>query len=87
MDVSWEESSEIITSIGETIDYVKLYGIISKRMNIATPLLETVAMEIGRSIFISYPFINFISVQVKKLNVGVAGLEGSLGVSWTKNFR
>jgi dihydroneopterin aldolase len=86
VELTWNDPPKIITALEETIDYVSVYNIIATRMKLPTALLETVAMEIGSTIYNTYGFVSGISVKVLKLHPAVVGMQGALGVSWVRNF-
>lgn len=85
-DVQFHEEVSEITSINQTINYVDIYQIIKSRMDIPCSLLETLVMNIGNSIYEKYSGIRSINIQIKKLHPPVSGLQGSVGVSWHKEF-
>ena len=60
--VDFHERDEVIQHISETIDYARIYGIIKKRMNVPTPLLETVVMHIGNDIHQQFPDLKSITI-------------------------
>ncbi|MEO6705841.1 MAG: dihydroneopterin aldolase [Ginsengibacter sp.] len=84
--VSFNERTDVIEHIYDTINYEAVYEIIQKRMSVATPLLETVVMEIGREVSRTYPELNSIDVSIKKLYPPIEGMQGASGVTWHKNF-
>lgn len=84
--VEFHEKAEVVEHINETIDYVKIYDIIKMRMQIPTPLMETIVMQTGNDIHIHFPVLKKISVSIKKMNLPVEGMQGSAEVSWHKEF-
>lgn len=80
------EGPEIIRHIDHTIDYTKVYNIIKKWMAVATPLLETVCMEIGKEIQEKFPDVKFISVTIKKMHPPIEGFTGHTAVTWHKEY-
>ena len=80
------DEGELISSLLKSIDYVNIYEIVKQRMEIVNPLLETLAMNIGNDIYSKYSFVNFIRVDIQKLEPPIVGFIGSVGVSWFKNF-
>ena len=84
--LEFHENTEVITHINDTINYVTIYNFIKKRMNIPTPLLETIVMEIGNEIHAEYPLVKSIHISIKKLNPPIEGIQGAAGVSWQKQF-
>src|ERR1019366_732507 len=43
--VEFQEDTSVIHSIHDTVNYTDMYHIIRERMNVPTPLLETVVMD------------------------------------------
>jgi dihydroneopterin aldolase len=84
--LEFHETAEVITHIDETISYVAIYDLIKERMNIPTPLLETVVMEIGNEIHTRYPLLKLINISIKKMHPPIEGMQGSAGVIWHKQF-
>lgn len=84
-DVQFYEEGKI-DALDQTINYTDVFEIIKKRMHIPTPLLETVIMDIGIAISEQYNFIRFINISLKKIHPPIEGIEGSVGVSWYKQF-
>jgi dihydroneopterin aldolase len=80
------EKNEIIEHINDTIDYSKVYEIIKRRMQIPTPLLETVVMHAGNDIHHHFPELKTISISIKKMSLPVEGMQGFAEVSWHKEF-
>lgn len=85
-DVQFHEEHAQIHSLCETINYVDVFEIIKDRMKIPTQLLETVVMEIGNSIYEKYNYVRSINVSLKKKHPPIEKIEGSVGVSWHKEF-
>ena len=84
--VEFHEGTSVITSIHETINYAEIYRIIKTRMDIPTPLLETVLMEIGNEIHCRFPKLKSINISVKKMHPPIEGIEGSAVVGYNKEF-
>jgi dihydroneopterin aldolase len=84
--VEFNESAEVISHINDTVNYVTIYQIIKNRMSIPAPLLETVAMEIGKEIHGEFPGLASIRISIKKMHPPIEGIQGSAGVVWYKQF-
>lgn len=80
------EETQVITSIHETINYAEIYKIIKMRMAIPTPLLETVIMEAGNSIYQKFPELYSINISIEKMHPPIEGMQGSAIVSWKKDY-
>ena len=72
--------------INDTVNYEAIYNIIKERMNIPTPLLETVVMETGNKIHHAFPGLKRISISIKKMHPPIEGMQGAAEVSWHKEF-
>jgi len=84
--VDFHEGLNVIKSINDTINYADIYNIIRERMNVPTPLLETVVMEIGDEIHNEFPQLKAIKISLKKMNPPIEGMQGSAGVNWQRQF-
>ena len=84
--LEFHENSETIVHINDTIDYSKVYDIIKTRMQVPTPLLETIVMQTGNDIHNHFPDLKTISISIKKLNLPIEGMQGFAEVSWHKEF-
>jgi len=82
----FHEKDDVITHINDTINYELIYTIIKERMDIPTPLLETVVMETGNKIYRTFPYLKTISISIKKMHPPIEGLQGAAEVSWHKEF-
>jgi dihydroneopterin aldolase len=71
---------EQIVSLNQTVDYVKVYQIISERMKIATPLLETLAQEMATSIYMADKIIKYIEINIKNLTPPIPDFKGTVGI-------
>lgn len=77
---------EIITELGQTVNYVTVYNIIKSRMLIPTALLETLAQDIASLIHSLNTDINSISVSIEKKNPPISNIEGAISVKYTKEW-
>ncbi len=77
---------EHITSLNQTINYASVYGIIQKRMNIPTALLETLAQELVSAIHVFDNRISSIKVSIEKKDPPISNMQGSVSVSLSKDF-
>lgn len=80
--VIYYHPQKIIHSINQTINYEEVYKLIEERMQIATPLLETVAMEIAQKILQQFLLAEEIKIAIKKLHPPIKNMNGSVGVSF-----
>jgi dihydroneopterin aldolase len=85
-EISFREHEDVIHSIKHTIDYGDIFMIIQRRMLNPTPLLEEIVMDIGVTIKQQFEQVSSISISLKKLHPPIAGLQGSVGVTWKKDY-
>jgi dihydroneopterin aldolase len=85
LEVSFE-ANETITSINESINYVKLYELVKKFMLQEQRLLETIAMNISHAIHEQYPQVKKISITITKKYPPVINFSGNVAVSYVKEF-
>lgn len=85
-DIQFHEEHTQINDLEQTINYADVYEMIKKRMHIPTSLLETVVMDIGNSIYEKYNYVRYINVSLKKIHPPIESIEGSVGVTWHKEF-
>lgn len=86
MEVTFDEQGKDITSIEQTISYEELFHILKAHMDIPTPLLETIAIEVGKEIHSKYPVVKSITIDITKQKPPIEGLNGAVGVSWHKEY-
>lgn len=79
-------ADEKISSIHQTINYVSIYDIIKKRMDIPTALLETLAQDIADEIYSFDKRLQAISVSIEKKNPPMLNIKGSVSVNYEKQF-
>lgn len=79
-------ADEQITTLEQTINYATVYEIIKQRMQIATPLLETLVQDLTEAIRAFDNRIKSISVSVEKKNPPISNMEGSVSVHYKKDF-
>ncbi len=84
--VEFHENTHVIKSIHETINYVEIYRIIKERMELPTPLLETILMEIGNEIHERFPQLKSINISIQKMHPPIEGIEGSIVVRYHKEY-
>lgn len=84
--VQIQPTDELITELHQTVNYHAVFELIKDWMQQPEPLLETVCMNIERSIFGTFPFIRSVSVTIKKLQPPIPGFTGNCAVSWYKEY-
>jgi dihydroneopterin aldolase len=86
LEVSLESTSDVITKMTETINYIKLYELVKKHMLQTTDLLETLATAITEDIHLSYAQVKKISISITKKYPPVINFSGNVAVSYVKEF-
>jgi dihydroneopterin aldolase len=86
LSVAYNENKGRFDNINDVLNYVELYEIVSKRMSIASPLLEEVADSIIRKIKHQYSVVKQISLSIYKLGAPVEGFQGKIGITLEKKF-
>jgi 7,8-dihydroneopterin aldolase/epimerase/oxygenase len=76
----------IVTSIDDTINYVTLFEIVKRRMQVPTPLLETLVMQIADDVKESFTDLKRISVRISKMQPPIPQFTGSTSVLFEKEF-
>jgi 7,8-dihydroneopterin aldolase/epimerase/oxygenase len=80
------EAERTITSINDSINYVKLYELVKKHMLQEQRLLETIAMNITNDIHEQYAQVKKISVTITKKYPPVINFSGNVAVSYVREF-
>jgi dihydroneopterin aldolase len=80
------DAKEPITYLHQTADYVTIYEIAKKRMQLPSALLETVAQDLTTLIHEYDNRIKSVYISIKKLNPPIVNFQGSVGVSYKKDF-
>lgn len=83
--ISFEENGKI-TKLQQSIDYVSIYGIIKEVMDIPTQLLETVVQDLAEKFHQFDNKIKNVAINIKKLNPPIANFQGTVGISYSKDF-
>ena len=85
-EIKYHEEQVQITSLSQTVNYADIFLIIQKRMQISAQLLETIVMDIGNEIHQKYDHLQSIHISLKKLYPPIENIQGTVGVSWYKEF-
>ncbi len=81
LTVNYQPKANIL-NISQTINYVDVFEIVNNRMQIATPLLETVVMEIAAQIVAQFCLAEEVFIAIKKMQPPITNFNGSVGVSY-----
>ena len=85
LDVSFAAAEKILT-LHQSVDYVSIYAIVKEVMDVPTQLLETVVQEIAERLYSFDKKIKFVVISIKKLNPPMSNFQGTVAVSYTKEF-
>ncbi len=79
----WHEPAAIpVLHLNETINYVAVYELVKKRMEIPTKLLETLAMVIAQEILDHFKQAEKVQITIDKLHPPIREFAGTVGVAF-----
>jgi len=85
IDIDFIPKQGVIDQLDQTIDYVHVYAIVKKWMEIPTPLLETLVGKIADDILSSQTLANKVFVKITKLHLPISSFEGNVSVKIEKS--
>ena len=85
IDIDFMPKQGVIDQLDQTIDYVNVYAIVKKWMEIPTPLLETLVGKIADDILSSQTLANKVFVKITKLHLPISSFEGNVSVKIEKS--
>ena len=85
IDIDFNPKEGLIDQLDQTIDYVQVYAIVKKWMEIPTPLLETLVGKIADELLLSQPLANKVLVKITKLHLPIPLFEGNVSVKIEKS--
>jgi dihydroneopterin aldolase len=85
IDIDFIPRQGVIDQLDQTIDYVHVYAIVKKWMEIPTPLLETLVGKIADDILSSQTLANKVFVKITKLHLPISSFEGNVSVKIEKS--
>ena len=85
IDIDFTPKEGVIDQLDQTIDYVHVYAIVKKWMEIPTPLLETLVGKIADDILSSQTLANKVFVKITKLHLPIPSFEGNVSVKIEKS--
>jgi len=85
IDIDFTPKQGVIDQLDQTIDYVHVYAIVKKWMEIPTPLLETLVEKIADDILSSQALANKVFVKITKLHLPISSFEGNVSVKIEKS--
>ena len=81
MRIDFTPSTKIIDQLDQTIDYVQVYHLIQKIMEVPTPLLETLVAKIADQIIAEHALADSVYVKITKKHLAIPTFEGTTAVS------
>jgi len=75
----------VINQLDQTIDYVQVYALVKKWMEIPTPLLETLVGNMAEDILSEQPLAEKVMVKITKAHLPISQFEGTASVSIEKS--
>jgi dihydroneopterin aldolase len=76
------QPTALITTLEQSVDYVGIYELVKARMAIATPLLETLVMELAQQILARFALLDSVCISIKKLEPPINDFTGTVGISY-----
>jgi dihydroneopterin aldolase len=83
--IDFTPMKELVDQLDQTIDYVNVYAIIKKWMEIPTSLLETLVGNIADEILINQPLADKVFVSITKVHMPIPQFEGNISVTVEKS--
>lgn len=75
-----------VSTLNDTIDYVRIYEVVRKRMENPHKLLEALAMNIADDIAEMEKGVTRIEVNINKINPPIFNFTGNVGVGYIKDI-
>lgn len=82
VSIRYAAPKTVVRSLSETIDYTVIYEMLFQRMQIPTPLLETIATEFAHAVLERFPLADEIVFSIKKMNPPITAMIGNVGVKF-----
>ena len=87
VSIAYNAPETVVSSIGQTINYAEVFGILKDEFNQTKHLLETCAMQIADRLQKQFPQIEKLTISIKKLNPPITNFVGSVVVTFTTVFK
>ena len=75
--------AEVSDNIADTVNYLEVYQVVKREMEIPSHLLEHVARRIGEGVKQNFSSVDSVNVKVSKLNPPLGGQMESVSVEIT----
>lgn len=83
--IQFMPTTKTIDQLDQTIDYVQVYQLIQKIMQVPTPLLETLVATIADQILLEHAIAASVFVKITKQQLAIPNFEGTTAVSIERN--
>lgn len=83
--IQFTPTTKLIDQLDQTIDYVQVYQLIQKIMELPTPLLETLVAKIADQILAEHVIAESVYVKITKQQLAIPYFEGTTAVSLERN--
>ena len=83
--IDFAPNNSIVDHLDQTIDYVQVYALLKKWMDIPTSLLETLVGKIADDILATQSLANKVFVKITKVHMPIPQFEGNVSVFIEKN--
>lgn len=87
VSIACESPKELVTSIGQTVDYTEVYRILQEEFAERQFFIETVAMKVADKLKHQFPEIETVKISIRKLNPPITNFSGSVGIIYSKSFK
>ncbi|MFY7899890.1 MAG: dihydroneopterin aldolase [Chitinophagaceae bacterium] len=75
--------TQFVQDIEQTINYANVFELIQQRMQIATPLLETIVMDIAEKILAQFSLAQEVHIHLTKKQPPIPNFNGSVSVGYS----
>ena len=82
--INFSPKNDLVDKLDQTIDYVQVYAIMKKWMEIPTALLETLVGKIADDILTTQALADKVFVEITKVHMPIPQFEGNVSVSVEK---
>jgi dihydroneopterin aldolase len=80
VQIDFTPKTNLVDQLDQTIDYVQVYALVKKRMDIPTALLETLVGNI-----LAHPIATKVFIKITKVHMPIPQFDGKVSVSLEKS--
>jgi dihydroneopterin aldolase len=85
VQIDFTPKTNMVDQLDQTIDYVQVYDLVKKRMDVPTSLLETLVCKIADDILLSHPIADKVFVKITKVIMPIPQFDGNVSVALEKS--